>query len=74
MNLSKEKNYKKILPGIILAAACCFMVLFYAPLELYFNNKNEFWFDFYTMIPVLLTMFLVTAVLSGAVFYSVLSE
>ncbi len=55
---------KEVVPGIILAVACCFMLFLYAPLELYFTNKIEFWFDFYTLAPIMAVVFLITAVLS----------
>ena len=37
--------------------ALSFLVALYAPLELYFTNVSEFPFDFYTLCPVLLKLF-----------------
>ena len=49
--------------GVLLTLAACFMFFIYSPLELYFTNKNEFWFDFPllfgSMIIVFLTLFAV---------------
>lgn len=41
----------------LLSVAAGFMLFLYAPLEIYFNNKYEFWFDFYDLIPICLMMF-----------------
>lgn len=49
----------------LLSVAAGFMLFLYAPLEIYFNNKYEFWFDFYDLIPLCLLMF---AVFMGASF------
>lgn len=50
---------KELIPGGILSVAAAFMFCIYAPIELYCNNKGEFWFDMGTLLPVLLVMFLV---------------
>ena len=34
----------------LLSVAAGFMLFLYAPLEIYFNNKYEFWFDFYKIL------------------------
>ena len=66
------RDYMKIfiqemIPGILLSAATSFMLCFYAPLEIYMNNKNEFWFDYQLMKPELIhltvTVFFVLLVL-----------
>ena len=43
--------------ALIVTLALSFLVAFYAPLELYFTNVSEFPFDFYTLCPVLLKLF-----------------
>lgn len=70
MKSLKEKGFrfKEVVPGIILAISCCFMLFFYAPLELYFTNKKEFWYDIYTLAPVMLVVFLAMAVLGSILF------
>lgn len=57
-----------ILPGVVLSAAICFMFFLYAPLEMYFTNKNEFWFDFYKLAPFMLLIFLITTIVGSFVF------
>lgn len=42
--VQKKKGMRAILPGVILSCAAGFMFFLYAPLELYFSNKNEFTF------------------------------
>ena len=36
----------ELLPGVLLSAALSFMLCYYAPLEMYMNNQDEFWFDY----------------------------
>lgn len=44
----------------IYTAAITFMLLFYAPLELFFNNMDEFWYDITLLLPVMFMVFLVS--------------
>ncbi len=71
----KQKNQNKkrakfhLKQAIILAVACGFLLFLYAPLELYFTNITDFWFDLYNIIGIELVMFLLTtAVIFGALF------
>ncbi len=69
--MKKRKNFKPVLAGVILSVAVSFMLFLYAPLELYFTNKNEFWFDFYKLGPTMLLVFLLAA-LAGSFAFLVL--
>lgn len=60
----KREHGKNIMAGIWVAAAFWFLVLIYAPLELYFNNKEEFWFDFWVIFPVMGGVFLAAELVS----------
>ena len=51
--MKNSKNYE----GIILSIVMCFMLFVYAPLELFFMNQDEFFFDVYILLPVLLVLF-----------------
>lgn len=42
---------RSFIPGILLSFAFSFMIAMYAPLEIYMNNKPEFWFDFSVLFP-----------------------
>lgn len=53
-----EKKNTGLKPAVILSAATCFMFFLYAPLELYFTNKDEFWYDIWVLFPVLFCVFL----------------
>lgn len=56
---TKELSFiSRMASGILLAFASSFMLMFYAPLELYLNNIDEFFFDLNALLPVLLKMFL----------------
>lgn len=48
---------KNLSPAFALSLAMCFMLFIYAPLELYFNNKTDFWYDFSKIFPICLFMF-----------------
>lgn len=58
--LSKCREQKKIdlWAGISLVGVFCFMLFFYAPLELYFYNQSDFWFDWKELLPLVVGMFL----------------
>jgi len=61
VNDKNDKNRKKgeTAPALCLSFALSFMLFMYAPLELYFENKSEYWFDLRQLFPVCLLMFLV---------------
>lgn len=44
--------------GIAAGAALSFLYTVYGPLELYFTNQGDFWFDFYTILPWCCLLFL----------------
>lgn len=48
---------KEISAGMYLSVVISFMFCVFAPLELYFNNSQEFWFDVYRLLPTVLIMF-----------------
>lgn len=58
------KKFKSIQTGIWVTVAFWFLTIVYSPLELYFNNKDEFWFDFYLLFPVMIITFLILELLS----------
>ncbi len=43
--------------GILAAAAACFITLVYGPLELYFTNREDFWFAPNVIVPEVLFLF-----------------
>ncbi|MCR5794389.1 MAG: sulfatase-like hydrolase/transferase [Solobacterium sp.] len=49
---------KTFLPAFLLVCAFAYMIAVYGPLEMYMNNKTEFWFDFPVLRPELIVMFL----------------
>lgn len=53
-----EKKRMELKPAVILSAATCFMFFLYAPLELYFTNKDEFWYDIWVLFPIMFCVFL----------------
>lgn len=55
MDTKKSEN---IVVGITLSFAACFLLFLYAPLETYFTNVGEFWFDIYLLLPPFCVLFL----------------
>ena len=45
-----------LLPGLLIVCAITYMLCYYAPLEIYMNNKTEFWFDYSVLQPQLLEL------------------
>lgn len=52
---------KDMIPALFITLSGCFMICIYAPLDLYFNNKNEFWFNTGILVPQLIRMFCMIA-------------
>lgn len=48
--------------GISITVAMCFLYFIYAPLELYFTNKDEFWFDLSLLLTTMGAVFLIAAI------------
>lgn len=61
MLLQKKWNNGKMLaelkPAFFLSLTFCFMIFIYAPLELYINNVDEFWYDVYLLFPFIIKDF-----------------
>ena len=60
---SEEKNkgkwseiFSDLVPALFITLSGCFMICIYAPLDLYLNNKNEFWFNTGILVPQLIRM------------------
>lgn len=67
---TKKKREKfHAVPAVIISSACGFFLYLYAPFEMYFTNKTDFWFDFYNIIGINLGLALLTAaVIFGLLF------
>lgn len=55
----KKGKREDVSTGLLMAFAISFLVFIYAPLDLYFSNNAEFWFDVYSLFPTILGLFLV---------------
>lgn len=57
-NKNKIKNIiLELLPAILLVCVLGYMMCYYAPMEIYMNNKREFWFDYDVLLPQTWGMF-----------------
>lgn len=45
-----------LLPGFLIVCTITYMLCYYAPLEIYMNNKIEFWYDYSVLQPELLKL------------------
>ena len=54
---NKGKMLAELKPAFFLSLAFCFMLFIYAPLELYVNNMEEFWYDAFLLFPFLIKDF-----------------
>ena len=61
---SSKHALRKFIAWITLSFALCFMVCLFTPLEAYFTNPGEFWYDFSLLLPMLLIVFGVFFLLS----------
>ena len=52
-----KTTLKRCKGGILAAAAACFITLVYGPLELYFTNREDFWFAPNVIVPEVLFLF-----------------
>ncbi len=63
-----ETDKRNLRISALMSAAACFMLFLFAPLDLYFSNKDEFFFDLYMILPVLVIMFVLSFALSMMMF------
>ena len=54
--------------GILLSFITSFMLFVFAPLEIYFSNQSEFFYDVWIMLPPLLALFLIFGAASSIFF------
>ena len=52
-----KTTLKRCKGGILAAAAACFITLVYGPLELYFTNREDFWFAPNVIVPEVIFLF-----------------
>ena len=55
--------------SFVLSIAICFMFFLYAPVEFYLTNKNEFWYDLWVLLPIMLCVFALFTAVCMAGFY-----
>lgn len=69
--IKKLLRPKDIAAGAALSAAGAFMLGVFAPLDIYFHNQQEFWFDIYSLIPLAAVLF-AAGTLGGCAFFAFL--
>lgn len=70
-----KKNNKKLLkdlePAIVISFAVCFMLLVFAPIEIFFSNQSQFWFEMNELFKIIAIMMLIAMALM-TVFFAIL--
>ena len=65
MNNKKEKrNIKDFVPALLVSLAASFMIMVFAPIEIYYSNQDQFWFEIKQLIPVVVCLFVAFFVVS----------
>lgn len=58
MDKKKEKkNIKDFIPAVLVSLAASFMLMVFAPIEIYYSNQDQFWFEIKQLIPVVVMPF-----------------
>lgn len=58
MDKKKEKkNIKDFIPAVLVSLAASFMLMVFAPIEIYYSNQDQFWFEIKQLIPVVACLF-----------------
>ena len=55
--MEPKQKHGRIFAPLMLSAALSFLVTLYAPLELFFTNRDDFWFEFSSLLPCCLVLF-----------------
>ena len=48
----EKKNIKDFIPAVLVSLAASFMLMVFAPIEIYYSNQDQFWFEIKQLIPV----------------------
>lgn len=63
-NKKKKRNIKDFIPALLVSLAASFMMMVFAPIEIYYSNQDQFWFEIKQLIPVVVCMFLACLLIS----------
>lgn len=65
MDKKKEKkNIKDFIPAVLVSLAASFMLMVFAPIEIYYSNQDQFWFEIKQLIPVVACLFVLLFIVS----------
>ena len=67
-----HENIKDFIPAVLVSLAASFMLMVFAPIEIYYSNQDQFWFDIKQLIPVVaclfVLLFIVSVIILGIMF------
>lgn len=64
----KKRSFKGLIPALLVSLAASFMLGVFAPMEIYYSNQDQFWFEVKQLIPVVVILFVVLFVISTLIF------
>ncbi len=67
--VTKIKMKTNIKAWLILNISFCFMICIFAPIEAYYTNKNEFWFNIQQLLNVLIPAFVIVTIILMIIFF-----
>ena len=68
LGMKKHFLFKESLGGILVSLWLSFMLTFYEPINMFTGNLEDFWFDIYSLLPILLFQFLIAMVVLTSFF------
>ena len=62
-----KKTKKEVINSIIIVLTFTFNIIVFAPIEIFYTNKNDFWFKLADILPVIIALFAIVTILLGVV-------
>lgn len=62
-----KKTKKEVINSIIIILTFTFNIIVFAPIEIFYTNKNDFWFKLADILPVIIALFAIVTILLGVV-------
>lgn len=62
--MKEKRSFKDFIPALIVSFAASFMLMVFAPIEIYYSNQDQFWFEIKQLIPVIFIIFVIFFVIS----------
>lgn len=67
--MDKKRSFKDLVPAVLVSLAASFMLMVFAPIEIYFSNQDQFWFEIKQLVHVMVVLFLLAFIVSVVIFF-----